>query len=276
MSRENRTESGLSALATRIGTAVVIGLVMLAVVIWGRELGLGILLGIIAALASAEFYRITRREHRLPNEVFGVVAAAAMPVAAAQWGKLGLTATVTILVVASLVWHVTFRHFRTADTAVTVFGAVYVGFLLAHLVLVRALDSGTELALAIIVSVWANDVFAYLIGSTMGRHRLAPRISPKKSWEGLAGGTLFTVLVWVGLFYLIDSPISLGWLVLTGIGISVAAIVGDLAESRLKREAGVKDSGTLLPGHGGFLDRFDSLILVSVVAYYLLVWGGAQ
>lgn len=275
MRGDARTESGLSALATRIGTALVVGVVMLAAVIWGRPLGLGILLGVVAALASAEFYSFSRREHRLPNEVFGVVAAAAMPVAAALWGKLGLTASVTALVVASLVWHVVFRQVRTTDTAVTVFGAVYVGFLLAHLVLVRQLDSGAELTLAIIVSVWANDVFAYLIGSTMGRHKLAPRISPNKSWEGLAAGTVFTILVWILLFYVIDSPISLGWLAVAGFGVSLAAIVGDLAESRLKREAGVKDSGRLLPGHGGFLDRFDSLILVSVVAYYLLVWAGA-
>ncbi len=276
MSPEVRKPAGLSSLLMRLGSALVVGAVMLAVVIWGRTLGLGILLGAIAAIASAEFYTITRREHRLPNEVFGVAAAAAMPIAAALWGKLGLTATVTILIVASLVWHVAFRQVRTADTAITVFGAVYVGFLLSHLVLVRALDSGTELTLTIIISVWANDVFAYLIGSTIGRHKLAPRISPGKSWEGLAAGTLFTVAVWFGLYYVIDSPLSLSWLVLTGVGVSIAAIVGDLAESRLKREAGVKDSGRLLPGHGGFLDRFDSLILVSVVAYYLLVWGGAQ
>ncbi len=276
MSAKPHSESGLSALVTRVGTALAIGVVMLAVVIWGRELGLGIMLALIAGLASAEFYTITRREHRLPNEVFGVIAAAAMPVAAAQWGRLGLTASVTILMIASLVWHVVFRQVRTADTAVTVFGAVYVGFLLAHLVLVRSLDSGTALVLAIIVSVWVNDVFAYLVGSTMGRHKLAPRISPNKSWEGLIAGTLLTVVTWVVLHYLTDPPLSLAWFVFVGIGISIAAIVGDLFESRLKREAGVKDSGALLPGHGGFLDRFDSLILVSVVAYYLLVWGGAQ
>ncbi len=276
MNEQARTPSGFSTLAVRLGTALVVGVVMLAVVIWGRALGLGILLGAVAGLASAEFYTITRREHRLPNEVFGVLAAAAMPVAAALWGRLGLTATVTVLMVASLGWHVAFRQVRTADTAVTVFGAVYVGFLLAHLVLVRTLDSGTELTLAVIVSVWANDVFAYLIGSTMGRHKLAPTISPKKSWEGLIAGTVFTIAIWMAVFFLTDPPLSLAGLALTGLAISVAAIVGDLFESRMKREAGVKDSGTLLPGHGGFLDRFDSLILVSVVAYYLLVWGGAR
>lgn len=268
--------AGLSSLVGRLASAFVIGVVMLAAVIWGRDLGLGVVLAFIAGLASVEFFTITRTQDRLPNEIFGVLAAAAMPLAAAQWGRLGLTAVVTTLMVASLLWHVAFRQVRTADTAVTVFGAVYTGFLLAHLVLIRALDSGTELALAVIVSVWANDVFAYLIGSTIGHHKLAPRISPKKSWEGFAAGTLFTMVVWVGVHFIADLPVSLGWLVLTGLGVSVASIVGDLAESRLKREAGIKDSGRLLPGHGGFLDRFDSLILVSVVAYYLLVLGGAR
>jgi len=268
--------AGLSSLAGRLGTALVIGLVMLGAIIWGRPIGLAAVLAVVAAFAASEFYTLTRREKRLPNEVFGVIAAAAMPLAAALWGRLGLTATVTALMVASLIWHVAFRQVRTSDTAVTVFGAVYTGFLLAHLVLVRTLDSGTELALAVIVSVWANDVFAYLVGSTIGRHKMAPNISPKKSWEGFVAGTLFTMAVWIGVYFVADMPVSLTWLAVTGLGVALAAIIGDLAESRLKREAGVKDSGTMLPGHGGFLDRFDSLILVSVVAYYLLVFGGAR
>jgi phosphatidate cytidylyltransferase len=274
--KDSNAPAGLTSLAGRLGTALVIGVVMLGAIIWGRALGLGAVLAVVSAFAASEFYTITRREKRLPNEVFGVIAAASMPLAAALWPEFGLTATVAALMVASLLWHVAFSQVRTSDTAVTVFGAIYAGFLLAHLVLVRQLDSGTELALAVVVSVWANDVFAYLVGSTVGRHKLAPTISPKKSWEGLAAGTVFTMAVWVGVYFVADLPISLPWLALTGLGVSLAAIVGDLAESRLKREAGVKDSGTLLPGHGGFLDRFDSLILVSVVAYYLLILGGAK
>jgi phosphatidate cytidylyltransferase len=275
-SKDSNAPAGLASLAGRLGTALVIGVVMLGAIIWGRALGLGAVLAVVSAFAASEFYTITRRERRLPNEVFGVIAAASMPLAAALWPEFGLTATVAALMVASLLWHVAFSQVRTSDTAVTVFGAIYAGFLLAHLVLVRQLDSGTELALAVVVSVWANDVFAYLVGSTVGRHKLAPTISPKKSWEGFAAGTVFTMAVWVGVYFVADLPISLPWLALTGLGVSLAAIVGDLAESRLKREAGVKDSGTLLPGHGGFLDRFDSLILVSVVAYYLLILGGAK
>ena len=276
MARPGTPAEGFSKLAIRIGTAVVYGATMLAAILFGRPLGLGIVLGIAAMIAVSELYGFTRREHRLPNEVFGVLAAGAMPVAAGLWGETGLMGVLTLFVVASLAWHVSFRQVRTSDTAVTVFGAVYVGYLLSHFVLLRSLDSGTELALATIISVWANDSFAYLVGSTLGKHKMAPRISPNKSWEGFAAGTLFTILVWIGLGLVAETGLSLAALTLTGICVSVAAVVGDLAESRLKREAGVKDSGTLLPGHGGFLDRFDSLILVSVVAYYLVILGGMQ
>jgi phosphatidate cytidylyltransferase len=219
---------------------------------------------------------MARREHRQPNEVFGIIATGAMPVCTAIWGLNGLLVVVAALLVAALTWHVAFRSVTTADTATTVFGALYVGFMLSFFVLIRDLDSGTLLALATLLSVWANDVFAYVVGSLIGKHKMSPNISPNKSWEGFAGGTFFTILVWVALFFVIDSPMSLGWHVLMGTAISLAAVVGDLAESRLKREAGVKDSGRLLPGHGGFLDRFDSLIMVSVVAYVLMILGGAQ
>lgn len=276
MSRDRTVrEVPFSGFLVRVATASVLGAATLATIIWGRPLGVGILVSVIAMMGVGEFYSITRREHRLPNEIFGVLATGAMPLATAYWGRLGLMSVVTGLVIVALLWHVAFRQVRTADTATTVFGAIYLGFLLSHFVLIRQLDSGTELALATIVSVWANDVFAYLVGSTVGRHKMAPRISPNKSWEGFLAGTAFTVLVWIGVFFIIDSPVSLTTHVLVGVAVSFAAVIGDLAESRLKREAGVKDSGRLLPGHGGFLDRFDSLILVSVVSYYLLVFGGA-
>lgn len=257
------------------------GGIMLAVVMWGGVIGLGILFSVVATLAVLEFYEMTRREHRQPNEVFGMLAVAAMPLAAALHGVTVLTGVVTALLVASLLWHLVFRSVTTTDTAVTVFGAVYVGFSLSHLVLLRGLDMGLLLTLTTLLSVWANDSFAYLIGATLGRHRMAPRISPKKSWEGFAAGTLFTVVVWLGSYWIAErymggAPLSLAWHALLGAAVSAAAVVGDLAESRLKREAGVKDSGRLLPGHGGFLDRHDSLILVSVVVYYLSLLGGAR
>ncbi len=270
-------------LLTRVVTAVAYGAIVLGAIAFGRY-ATGVVFGVMAGGAALEFYAMSRREARLPNEVFGVAAAGFMPMAAALWGMAGLSAIMTALVAASLVWHVWFIRVRTADTAITVFGALYTGFLIAYLVLIiDVFSAGTILAFSVVVSVWANDSLAYLVGSMFGRYKMAPRISPKKSWEGFFAGLAGTLVVWLSLVTWIpavfpalpNTGLSLLWAIFTGITISLAVVVGDLAESRMKREAGVKDAGTILPGHGGFLDRLDSLILVCLVAYWMLWWGGA-
>lgn len=267
---------GLGDLPVRIGSAVAYGALALGVLFYGRVLGWAGIVALAAALALAEFYALTRETKRLPNEVFGLSAAVAMPIAAATHGTLGMTAVVTVLVVASLLWHLAFRQVRLVDTAVTVFGVVYVGYTLAHLVLLRALDSGTLFVLATLLSVWLNDSLAYLVGSTIGRTRLAPRVSPNKTWEGFAAGTVASIAVWVTVWAVTDTGISLTWHIAIGSVLAVAGLIGDLAESRIKREVGAKDSGRLMPGHGGFLDRLDALMVVSVIAYYALLWAGAR
>jgi phosphatidate cytidylyltransferase len=132
------------------------------------------------------------------------------------------------------------------------------------------------LSLVLVGSVWLNDVAAYFVGSLTGRHKMAPHISPKKSWEGFAAGMVASVGVWA-LVPLLPGAV-LGWIpaLTTGVAVALSSVVGDLAESRMKREAGVKDSGTSLPGHGGFLDRLDSLILVCLVVYWVLWWEGIR
>jgi len=270
-------------LLTRLVTAVAYAAVVLGAIALGRY-AMGVVFGLMAGAAALEFYAMSRREARLPNELFGVLAAGFMPMAAALWGMSGLTAIMTALVAASLVWHVMFVRVRTADTAITVFGALYTGFLISYLVLIiEVFTAGTMLAFAVVISVWANDSLAYLVGSMIGRHKMAPRISPKKSWEGFFAGLAGSVIVWVSLVTWIpsvlpslpDSGLSLMWATATGIAIGATVVIGDLAESRMKREAGVKDAGNILPGHGGFLDRIDSLILVCLVAYWMLWWAGA-
>ncbi len=275
---ETNQPSGIqtASLLRRVSTAVVYGAAVLGALWWG-VLPTGILFGVMAGFAAAEFYAMERREKRLPNELFGVIAAALMPVAAALWGLPGLLGVVTALIAASLVWHTLFVHVQTADTAETVFGAVYTGFLLAYLVLIRDFNQGgLALSVLVVLSVWLNDVGAYFIGSLTGRHKMAPHISPKKSWEGFVAGAVACTAVWA-LAPLVPG-LELSWplALVTGVAVAVSSVVGDLAESRMKREAGVKDSGNSLPGHGGFLDRLDSLILVCLVAFWVLSWGGVQ
>jgi phosphatidate cytidylyltransferase len=284
-----RAPEGLNSerLLTRVLTAAAYAGVVVSCIWFARIPGipwvnprdpllLGALMSVMAGFAAAEFYAMERRESRLPNERFGVIAAVLMPISAAIWGLSGLSTTVTALIGASLIWHVAFVRVRTTDTTTTVFGAVYTGFLLAYLVLVvRDFVHGRELALALVLGVWANDSLAYLVGSTFGHHKMMPRISPKKSWEGFIAGAFGTIAVWVGLALLFPQVgVSLPMAIAVGVLVGGTVVIGDLFESRMKREAGVKDSGSALPGHGGFLDRLDSLILVGLIAYWAMWWGG--
>ncbi|HEY5549268.1 MAG TPA: phosphatidate cytidylyltransferase [Coriobacteriia bacterium] len=292
-----RAPRALRDFGVRTVTAVGLGAVLIAADLWPNLLAPGdglVWAGVIAALAALcaiEFYKMMRTGRRKPNELFGVVAAAAMPIAvgiyasralpsgassAADLGSVGLTAVMGGLIIVALAWHIVFPQISASDTAITVFGALYTGFALAHLVLMRALDSGAELVIITLAGVWAMDVFAYLVGSAVGTHRLAPHISPKKSWEGFIAGAIATTIAWGVGWNFTAKALPLWVFLCIGVVAAIAALFGDLVESRIKREVQVKDSGRLLPGHGGFLDRFDSMIVVSIVAYYVLLFAGAR
>lgn len=173
-----------------------------------------------------------------------------------------------------------------ADWAITVAGALYVGWLGAYFLSVRALPNGMSLTTVALVTAWLTDTGAYVAGRRFGKHKFFPIISPKKTWEGALGGWIagtLTPLVFVIVFSLPMVRSALGALGITlelpvvhslflGFIISIAATFGDLAESLLKRQTGVKDSSALIPGHGGILDRLDSLLFTAVVTYYYLVW----
>jgi phosphatidate cytidylyltransferase len=123
--------------------------------------------------------------------------------------------------------------------------------------------------LLVFIFVWSSDTFAYLIGRKLGKHKIAPRISPNKTWEGFVGGLLGSLVVaWV--LFALSEPLPLRVMLLLAAVASVFGFMGDLLESRMKRSLGVKDSGNILPGHGGFLDRFDSLLVAGPVTYILL------
>ena len=137
------------------------------------------------------------------------------------------------------------------------------------------LDPAAWLLVFVLAVTWAADTFAYLAGRSVGKHRMAPVLSPGKTWEGAAGGLLGAVVIAGLLGWLFRFPLS--WSLAAGTLTGVIAPLGDLVESALKREIGVKDLGNLLPGHGGTLDRFDSLLFTAPVIYFLvLLWGRNQ
>ena len=128
--------------------------------------------------------------------------------------------------------------------------------------------------LLLFISIWGNDAVAYLVGSRIGRHKLAPKVSPKKSWEGFIAGLLFSAAMWVAMCFV--PGVTMSWWLAAAFGIvaGLISVLGDLLESRVKRNVGVKDSGNLMPGHGGLLDRCDSLFMVSMMAALMLFGGG--
>ncbi|MEW5717341.1 MAG: phosphatidate cytidylyltransferase [Chloroflexota bacterium] len=165
-----------------------------------------------------------------------------------------------------------FRHTDgwLAGWAITLAGALYVGGLGAYFLLVRNLPNGTIWTTAALVTAWMTDTGAYLAGTRLGRHKFFPLISPKKTWEGAIGGWVAAPLTFVALGWLFSLPPD--HCAMLGFLIGIAATFGDLAESLIKRQTGVKDSSNIVPGHGGILDRLDSLLFTAVVTYYYLVW----
>lgn len=193
-------------------------------------------------------------------------------------GALGAILAAAALVTLSLILF-QYEERSIEEALITLGGVLYVGFLLSHLLLLRGIGDGTGWDLGLrwvllaFLCTWAADIFAFFVGVTFGKHRLAPKISPKKSVEGLVGGAAAALVV--GALW---GPVAgIGAVVggIMGVLIAGVAVLGDLAESALKRYGGVKDSGTLLPGHGGVLDRFDSSLFVLPFVYYIatLVYG---
>lgn len=228
-------------------------------------------------LCCSEFFRICRMGGRMPNESIGLAAALLLPPAAYAYGLLALTLVIFLMLMACACWYVFTPRASVADVAVTAFGPLYTALALSSLVLVRKVDpglTGALLTFGIMLSVWGNDAMAYLVGSAVGSHKLAPRISPSKSVEGFVGGIVGSVAVWVALGTLVVPQLGLWPSVGCGLAVGLIAVVGDLFESRLKRGVGVKDSGNVLPGHGGLLDRTDSMLFGSMAAFFLLLFGG--
>jgi len=165
-------------------------------------------------------------------------------------------------------------HGRYLSILSTVFAALYPawGFLSFYEIRTWESDSiGLVLLLVVLIMIWGNDTFAYFFGKNFGKHKMAPEISPAKTWEGFGGGFLGSLLVLVVFIFYIDLlPYSISLLIPLAVIVSVFGPIGDLSESKIKRFASKKDSSNLLPGHGGFFDRFDSIILVSpVIILYL-------
>ena len=260
----------MSPLVSRIAVAGVLLPVVLGVVwLGGWWLFALALLG--GLLALHELYGIARSLHPF---VLGGYVGLGLTLLGEQLGGMTwiLPGVLATFPAALLVFFVSSaRQNAVAAFAVTVLGVLWVGGGLAHLMLIRDIPGdGRLLVFTTLLAVFADDTAAFFVGRTIGRYRLAPAISPGKSWEGFIAGTL--AAVGVAFFALYEQDVvSTGESLLLGLSIGLAAALGDLFESAVKRDLGVKDSGHLLAGHGGILDRMDSLLWAGPAAYVTLL-----
>ncbi len=265
----------MSALVNRILVGVPLAVGMLAA-LWVGGTVLALVGLAFALLGLHELYRMTR-VHR-PIVLAGQLGGLAV-VAGAHWGGLEwmlLPIPVTLLVTFLLAAGVAMRESATVSVAVTLLGPCWIGLGVGFLLLLRTTapdDYGLDLVLATLLGVWASDIFAFFGGRAYGRRKLAPAISPSKTVEGaLTGLVLGTVVVW---FTLYGQGVGRVEALVVGLVVCVASPLGDLFESFLKRDLGVKDSGRLLGEHGGVLDRIDALLFAGPAAYITLDVLGA-
>ena len=261
-------------------TRFLVGAIYLALVLVSFFLGnipTMFVLSLIAAVASQEFYYMVRSESRLPNELIGAVGSIAYIPAMNYFGLRGCACVTLVLLLVLLVWYVFWMKAKISDVGVSLFGAVYTGGFLSGFMYISAYIEppyNSWVLIIIFLSVCANDSFAYLVGRAIGRHKLAPRTSPNKTWEGFIAGIVGCAAFWAIFAWLPGVELPLPTAIIFGVFSALLQVLGDLAESRIKRNAGFKDSGWIMPGHGGLLDRCDSLFLASVSSVIMFISAG--
>jgi phosphatidate cytidylyltransferase len=261
---------------------------LLVIVVWfGREPGFTALMVTFGILAALEFYRMVAISKAPPFTYFGLIWTAFFILSRNSellstlepHFNLGLLTPLllTSAVVLPLIGLLSRRQKEGAFAtwAWTIAGILYVGWLLSYLVALRGLDAGRNWVFFALFITWASDTTAFFIGRRFGRHKLAPNISPGKTWEGTIGGIVGAIIM--SILFFSPTPFHLPLVywqaIVLSILVSIFGQVGDLVESLLKRNMGVKDSGKLMPGHGGILDRMDSIIFAGIVVYYYVIWA---
>jgi phosphatidate cytidylyltransferase len=257
-------------LIAAIGLPLVLGLA------WKGGWWLFALLAVAALVALHEFYGMARPLRPLVAAGYGGVL---MALAGARTGGLGwMLGGFLAVFVLSFVLNAVAETRASATVAIsaTVLGTAWIGFGLGHLLLLRDIPRHAQLAtFTVLIAVFAADTAAYFVGRLVGRHKLAPVLSPGKTWEGFVAGSLAAIFVaFVALYQDRDHFLTIWQAIVLGIVIALAEAMGDLFESALKRDLQVKDTGRLLAGHGGVLDRIDSLLFAVPAAYYLIAGFG--
>jgi phosphatidate cytidylyltransferase len=240
-----------------------------------------ILVAAVLSLAGWEYVKIFQQGGFSPSLVLVITGIAGLILERAIFGWTHQDVLLGLLILLAMAFHMvayeTGKDKSATDFAITIGGILYLGWLGGYLVSLRNLPDGLWWMMVALPTSWFADSGAFLIGRSFGRHAMARRLSPKKTWEGYAAGVVFGTVGagLVGLLWHLRSPmVTPGRALLLGLVLSVLTPFGDLGESMFKRQFGVKDSSNLLPGHGGVLDRIDSIMWTGIISYFLinLLW----
>jgi phosphatidate cytidylyltransferase len=248
---------------------------ILALILVGPSFVLPLMVLLATFFGLREFHALAFPRGKPVERFFGIGMGLVLSVvmALAGTGSMPLFAVILLLCL-SVLYMVTSQDLLPAisNLGITLFGILYIAFLLSHVSLIWNRPDGKVWVLFLIVTVWAGDISAFVSGSRFGRHKLYPKISPKKTVEGLLGAVVGSILVALAFSQIFIPHLERGPCVLLATGLGVFGQLGDFTESMLKRSAQVKDSGSLFPGHGGMLDRLDSFLFSAPLLYYFLLY----
>lgn len=254
---------------TRLLSGILLVVIALLTIISGSYILFFTLLG-ISLIGMQEIYKVMRvREDKFNIlEITGYAGAIIYYAAIAlDFERYGMMAIIFSLVLVMFVYVFTYPNYKAEQIMASLFGIIYVAVMLSFIYLCRNLPEGKFLVWLIFLCSWGCDTCAYCVGVLIGKHKMAPVLSPKKSVEGAVGGVVGAALLGV-LYATFTNGHALEYAIICSIG-ALISMVGDLAASAIKRNQGIKDYGKLIPGHGGILDRFDSVIFTAPVIYFL-------
>ena len=266
---------------TRLLSGIVLVLIMFGTLYLGGVATL-LMTGFISVIGVYELMRIPK------TQSFGMLVLAEV-VTVVFYGMLGIGYTfasyqqlylllLSVFMMAIMCLYVAqYPKYRFIDAMLPFFSFFYVAVMLSYIYQVRALENGGAYVVLVFLSAWGNDTCAYCVGVLLGKHKMSPKLSPKKSWEGFFGGIIGAALLGVGYAFVfgavtgeaVTSTLIVVFAAICGIG-GLISVIGDLAASAIKREYDIKDYGKLIPGHGGIMDRFDSMIMTAPIVYYLV------
>lgn len=259
------------AILKRVLTGLVGVPLIILIIGFGQKIGLLFLILLAISQGLMEFYRLTFPESRLLEKAVAIGLGLFFPLAAYFGEGEAMLAVVALAVFVLFLLFIARPENLSGTTsrmAAMLFGNIYVSFLLSHILLLRGRPLGTQWVFFLVITVWAGDTCAYFSGTLMGKHKLYPKISPKKSVEGLLGGLAGSIVVALLFREFFLGDLAPSHTVMLAFFILILGQIGDFGESMIKRSVNVKDSSRLIPGHGGILDRLDSFLFSTPFLYY--------